>query len=61
MNSPDLSRPGHAEGQDTPRRVEPPPEPALPAQPIPLVDKVLAAVVFSLGIALLYSTYILIE
>ncbi|EGK72700.1 hypothetical protein METUNv1_00939 [Methyloversatilis universalis FAM5] len=50
-----------AEGHDTPQRTEPPPEPALHAQPIPLVDKVLAAVVFSLGIALLYSTFILIE
>ncbi len=61
MNSPDFSRRGHAEGHDAPQRTEPPPEPALHGQPIPLVDKVLAAVVFSLGIALLYSTFILIE
>ncbi len=61
MNSPDFSRPVRAEGHDTPQRTEPPPEPALHGQPIPLVDKVLAAVVFSLGIALLYSTFILIE
>ena len=48
-------------GRETPRKPDPPREPAPPVLPVPLLDKVLAAVVFSLGIALLYSTYILIE
>jgi hypothetical protein len=53
------SRP--AAGSDAPEMPPPSLPPALSVQPIPLVDKVLAAVVFSLGIALLYSTFILIE
>ncbi len=53
------SRP--AAGSDAPEMPSPSLPPALSVQPIPLVDKVLAAVVFSLGIALLYSTFILIE
>lgn len=50
-----------AAGSDAPEMPSPSLPPALSVQPIPLVDKVLAAVVFSLGIALLYSTFILIE